>query len=643
MVVPEMSINTPVALKHLGFPATLFLAVLSLACVGSFAQEQNNPNPLQPDITLETVEALRKQAAGSAELDAEMKQKIEAACTAAQEGLKKIQDLNQLAEQFRQDAANVTSRVSELRDKLTILQKSNPSVPEGLEAPQLEQEVSQKEVTLSNLKTDLSKAEAEPTNRVSRRQKIRNFLLTYNQTLDTIREQLALAPPPNETPLLTAARQLAYRVEQMAILAEVPAVQNELNKYDAEDATDYVRLRRDVAARQVTLAEQELQAFQKALNKQRETDSKNKVKIAELAVLETPEPLRFAAQETVDFAKNSRDLAAPIQETNQKLDAARSQLEEIQKEFKLVEQRVNEIGLTGSIGSMLRRRQSELPDLRTLRKNVQERKSLIEEVQYQGYEYDDLRSKTFEEEKKRIIAELDSPTLAPAMEDAIKEVIDSRRATLDDVIRNYKSYVDALFDLDATEQLLIIEVEKFADFIDERVLWIRSSKPIYQSFGIDDSDLWIIDGNRWATVTTKYVNDFKKVPYLYGLAAILFAYLLWRKSSFRRVGVAYGSDVQQAKQLLRDICAEHPSILDEPKKIVTFEDFADSSLSLVVRTFLPDLENRLSVIDELHSTINEVFDKAGIEISFPQRDLHIRSVEPNLLTQMNGDQQNKSA
>jgi len=99
-----------------------------------------------------------------------------------------------------------------------------------------------------------------------------------------------------------------------------------------------------------------------------------------------------------------------------------------------------------------------------------------------------------------------------------------------------------------------------------------------------------------------------------------------------RVGVSYESDTRVAVRLLEEICAQHEHILVDPKPIVTFDGFGDSTLNIVVRCFLSRLDLRLPTIHELHTTINERFKQAGIEIAFPQRDLHIRSVPPEWKT-----------
>ena len=94
-----------------------------------------------------------------------------------------------------------------------------------------------------------------------------------------------------------------------------------------------------------------------------------------------------------------------------------------------------------------------------------------------------------------------------------------------------------------------------------------------------------------------------------------------------KVGVAYGTDIIRAKKMLQEICDSHPKTVSDPSAIISLEEFGDSSLNLVARAFLGDVESRISVLDDLHTQVNQAFVDAGIEISFPQRDLHVRSVD----------------
>lgn len=97
-----------------------------------------------------------------------------------------------------------------------------------------------------------------------------------------------------------------------------------------------------------------------------------------------------------------------------------------------------------------------------------------------------------------------------------------------------------------------------------------------------------------------------------------------------KVGVAYGSDMRLASALLKEICDDNPNIMKDPAPSVTFDLFDSSSLNLALRAFLSSLDNRLGTIHELHQQIYQRFNEAGIEIAFPQRDLHLRSLPDNL-------------
>jgi potassium efflux system protein len=94
------------------------------------------------------------------------------------------------------------------------------------------------------------------------------------------------------------------------------------------------------------------------------------------------------------------------------------------------------------------------------------------------------------------------------------------------------------------------------------------------------------------------------------------------------VGIAYGSDVEQALKLLHDAVIEHPRTLEDPPPLIVFENFGDNALELSARCFLESLDGRLQVMTELRLAINKAFNEAGIVIAFPQRDVHLDTVEP---------------
>jgi potassium efflux system protein len=92
-----------------------------------------------------------------------------------------------------------------------------------------------------------------------------------------------------------------------------------------------------------------------------------------------------------------------------------------------------------------------------------------------------------------------------------------------------------------------------------------------------------------------------------------------------RVGVAYGTDTRLACGMLREICQANGDVLAEPAPLITFEEFADSALTITLRLYLGSLDRRLDVINDVHTAIHERFNAAGIEIAFPQLDVHLRT------------------
>jgi len=105
------------------------------------------------------------------------------------------------------------------------------------------------------------------------------------------------------------------------------------------------------------------------------------------------------------------------------------------------------------------------------------------------------------------------------------------------------------------------------------------------------------------------------------------------------VGVAYGSDTDQVREILERIANEHPRVVTDgsmPKPRALFRGFGDSSLDFELRAFIRNIDERLGVISDLNFAIDKAFREAGIEIPFPQRDIHVRDIAPAGLAQDQG-------
>ncbi|MBF0622876.1 MAG: mechanosensitive ion channel [Magnetococcales bacterium] len=99
------------------------------------------------------------------------------------------------------------------------------------------------------------------------------------------------------------------------------------------------------------------------------------------------------------------------------------------------------------------------------------------------------------------------------------------------------------------------------------------------------------------------------------------------------IGVSYNSDIGKVRRVLNDLVSTQSGVLKDPAPQIFFMNYGMSSLDFQVRVFLPNPDLRNIVRDRLNDRIFREFKKEGIEIPFPQQDLHIRSVEESVVFQ----------
>jgi potassium efflux system protein len=105
------------------------------------------------------------------------------------------------------------------------------------------------------------------------------------------------------------------------------------------------------------------------------------------------------------------------------------------------------------------------------------------------------------------------------------------------------------------------------------------------------------------------------------------------RNSFGRcdvaVGVSYDSDPRRVMALLEEIGKTNDMVLKDPPPVAVFVGFGASSLDFELRVFLRDILYTIIVATDLRTKIFERFREEGIEIPFPQTDVHIKEPKPD--------------
>jgi len=96
------------------------------------------------------------------------------------------------------------------------------------------------------------------------------------------------------------------------------------------------------------------------------------------------------------------------------------------------------------------------------------------------------------------------------------------------------------------------------------------------------------------------------------------------------VGIAYGSDIVKAEKILYEVARANPLVLEDPAPVVLFTSFGNSSLEFELRVYIAGIDNYIPVGHSINCAIDTEFRKAGIEIAFPQHDIHIRSIDATI-------------
>lgn len=96
------------------------------------------------------------------------------------------------------------------------------------------------------------------------------------------------------------------------------------------------------------------------------------------------------------------------------------------------------------------------------------------------------------------------------------------------------------------------------------------------------------------------------------------------------VGVSYRSDPELVRRLLLQVADQHVGVLKDPKPDALLQEFGDSALNFILRVWTKQHATTPGMLrSELNFMILKTFKEQGIEIPYPQRDLHIRSGGPD--------------
>jgi len=157
-------------------------------------------------------------------------------------------------------------------------------------------------------------------------------------------------------------------------------------------------------------------------------------------------------------------------------------------------------------------------------------------------------------------------------------------------------------------------------------VWIAATRPFDKGDLVEVAGYMVEDVGILSTTLNRPDNEVVLIPNktIWGTPLINYTRKPLRRISFT-VGVAYGTDLDQAVKVALDAIRSVEGVLENPPPSVVITELGDSSINLSVRAWVKK-EDYLAVRPKLIKAIYEAYNKAGIEIPFPQLDVHIRDM-----------------
>jgi len=93
------------------------------------------------------------------------------------------------------------------------------------------------------------------------------------------------------------------------------------------------------------------------------------------------------------------------------------------------------------------------------------------------------------------------------------------------------------------------------------------------------------------------------------------------------IGVSYDTNLERAKEIILQLAGEIPWVLEDPEPVVVVTAFGESSVDLQLRAWISDARKRIQTISTVTDQVKTEFDRHGVEIPYPKRDITILTPE----------------
>ena len=523
------------------------------AAIGSGAGGPVTPQSSTPvsdavSITQEGVSSRLQQIQAATDLEPALKQSLISTYEAIAAELKSRAESEKVIKEFiiayeaaPAATAEARKRKENPRPRIVFSEETlaDTSRIETLQAYQLEVQA------LAQAATDgRVRVETAMVSRDTRRKELVRLLSEDSLSIKKLNDELALPAVDGIDPRIREANALLLRAKLLALSERVRRFEQEQRTYDAE--LELLPVTKEVLLTEEKFQQAKLKAVNDELSKRREILIANQKNVADGLVVRAAPELKKKAELLVKRADDWLLLAKQNSSLRLDMESAGSELKLWTDRYKNMSEKVSPksskhvSNFNSWVGLMLRKHRNELPDISQLALRQRDYQTKILTTQTLMLEIDDWKASNAMSPDATQTASLSLNSLYEFENAPIRDqtrMLQAWEHRLADAFRlDADSYFDSLFKLAETNQKTIDQVRLYRSFIDEHVLWIRSSEPINKSDfrQLWPSLQWLFDLQNWRIIPMQLWNDLSVHPWGYLIGVSCYATLLLNLKRFKK-------------------------------------------------------------------------------------------------------------
>ncbi|MDF1844675.1 MAG: mechanosensitive ion channel [Rubripirellula sp.] len=447
------------------------------------------------------------------QLTEEEKAALLATVARTQSALASAAEFDRSAQDFKALLDSLPHRTEQAKQKLADPEEPQAGlqVEDTLEA--LEAILPQLTSQLATAKSDLARIESAAAVSIKRRQEIEVNIPLVQEQLTKVRDQLESKPAAEPT-LADQVRREDREATANQLANQLISLQNEAALIDAESTADISQFERDAQIRTVASLQQQIETVEATLASKRAEDAADRVETAESELEGLHPALQPIGELSQQYAADNQKIASLISEVDRDLKRQDDKQDEVKRDFQEAKTLVETVGLMEAVGLKLRSLKSNLPDVREYELRLRNRQPVINDAQYSLIELKNRRNARVEQVIQTLLNSAQPPvTLVErdALADEAKRLLENQRTEyLNPLIRSQNTYFNKLVALSTTEQQIIKVAEESSDYVNQRILWVRSTRPLFAEPVPNSSDWWFFLPGATDNVTPKLLDDLKR-------------------------------------------------------------------------------------------------------------------------------------